>query len=510
MTSQTKEFNKFQALIWPIHKFELKKFLPMSFLMFFILSIYTLVRDLKDIFVMAKTHMWEGASTVDNAKLLSALKIWFVFPCAFLAVAIFTALMNKHGAKKTFYIIVSAFMVFFGIFGFILYPNLESIMMSSEQITNMVNSCPRFLETFLTCLGNWPITLFYIFAEIWGTMAIASLFWQFANATTMKHEVKRFFGLFSLIGNVGVIIVGIVVKKFVKGAPVPVVMWLMVAVIIAGALVLAIYTYINKVVLTDPRFYDPNQIKVKKKKKAKVGMGEGIKILFKNPYLLLISVLVIAYGLGINLVEVYVKAQGKDYYGKEQYSSMQANISILTGIFTIFVTLFGANIIRRFSWKVGALLTPILFVVSGGLFFAVTMYNQFINPVLFGTSAILIAVWFGVIADAITKSVKYSLFDTTKNMAYLPLDEDTKTKGQAAVEVIGGRAGKAGGALIQQIIYGMGISIYGGLGAVVTIVAITAFGWIFSVCKLSPKYEKAVDEMNALQEEAQKEAAATK
>lgn len=267
METKTKEFNKFQAFIWPIHKFKLKKFLPMSFLMFFILAVYTLVRDLKDIFVQLKTHMWTGAGKADTAQLFSALKIWFVFPCAFLAVAIFTALVNKYGSKKTFYIIVSAFMVFYAIFGFILYPNLNNIMMSSEQITNMVNNVPSFFKTFLTCIGNWPITLFYIFFEIWGTMAIASLFWQFANATTMKHETKRFFGLFSLIGNLGVVIVGIIVKKFVKGAPVPVVTWLMVLVVIAGALVLATYTYINKVVLTDLRFYDPSQIKVKKNKK---------------------------------------------------------------------------------------------------------------------------------------------------------------------------------------------------------------------------------------------------
>lgn len=77
--------------------------------------------------------------------------------------------------------------------------------MSTEQITAMTEAAPAFFRTFLTCLGNWPITLFYTISEIWGTMAISSLFWMFANAVTMKSEVKRFFGLFSLIGNIGTI-----------------------------------------------------------------------------------------------------------------------------------------------------------------------------------------------------------------------------------------------------------------------------------------------------------------
>ena len=64
---------------------------------------------------------------------------------------------------------------------------------------------------------------------------------------------------------------------------------------------------------------------------------------------------------------------------------------------------------------------------------------------------VVLAVWFGMVQDALSKSVKYCLFDATKNMAYVPLDEETRTKGQAAVEVIGGRAGKAGASLIQTL-----------------------------------------------------------
>ena len=42
------EFTGWRKMLWPIHNFELKKFLPMGLMMFCILFIYTLLRDTKD------------------------------------------------------------------------------------------------------------------------------------------------------------------------------------------------------------------------------------------------------------------------------------------------------------------------------------------------------------------------------------------------------------------------------------------------------------------------------
>ena len=493
--AQAKGFGKLQSFLFPIHKYELKKFLPMSFLMFFILFIYTLVRDLKDIFVQYHTNLWAGAPKDASAQLISALKVWYVMPVAFLTVMIFTKLVNKFGSNKTFYIIVTAFMVFYGIFGFILYPNLKAFEMPADNITGMLKGAPAFFHTFLVCAANWPVSIFYVFSEIWGTLAVSSLFWQFANATTMKDEIKRFFGLFSLVGNIGVVIAGLTIKNLLKDASVNNVRFLMIAVVVIGAIILSIYKYINEKVLTDKRFYDPSQVK-EKKKKGKVGIMEGIKFLFTNKYLLLICALVVGYGIAVNFSEVTMKAQMKlAFPDGKQYSDMQGNISVFTGIFTIFVTLFGANVLRRCKWRTTALATPVIFIIFGSIFFGLTLYNKYVpGATIFGSSALMWAVWFGIIQNALVKSVKYSLFDTTKNMAYLPLDADTKTKGQAAVEVIGGRAGKAGAALIQQIMFGF---LPGVMNHVVTIVGIyigTVLVWISSVCSLSPKYEKAKKE----------------
>ena len=50
--NQEPQFSKFRALFWPIHRYELKKFLPMGFMLFCALFNYTIVRDIKDALVV--------------------------------------------------------------------------------------------------------------------------------------------------------------------------------------------------------------------------------------------------------------------------------------------------------------------------------------------------------------------------------------------------------------------------------------------------------------------------
>lgn len=492
------DFKGWRAMLWPVHNFELKKFLPMGLMMLCILFIYTLVRDLKDTLMVSRA-VGGGAET------LGFLKLYGVTPSAVLFMIGFVKLANILEREKLFYTIVSFFLAFFVVFGFVLYPISEYLHMSEETIISLQTSYPTFHWVW-PVIGNWSYSLFYILAELWGSVVLSALFWQFANEITKVHEAKRFYSLFGFIGNFGLLASGSVIiicsnlaKKSIEmgvsdafGSNLR---YQMAAVLLFGALLLGLYRWMNKNVLTDPALYSPGE-GVKKKSKPKLGFGESFKCILTSPYLLMIAVLVLAYGVSINLIECVWKGQIKlQYPDTNDYNALMGKLSFTTGCLTIVIMLIGANILRRFKWRTAAIITPVFILVTSMVFFGVIMYENKagLEANLMGYSVLFIAVVVGLIQNAFAKGVKYSLFDSTKQMAYIPLDPELKVKGQAAVEIIAGRGGKSGGAAIQStllLIAGGGVSLSSMVEILGSIVFIITILWIMSVFGLSKKFEE--------------------
>lgn len=515
------EFGPIRKLLWPIHNYELKKFLPLGLIMFCILFNYTLLRDTKDTLVVNAS----GASAI------TFLKLYCVTPCAILFVILYAKLTNALKRENVFYTVVTPFLNFFGLFGFVLYPNLDALHPSQEMLTSITASYPR-LSGFVDIFAYWSYSLFYILAEIWGSAMIALMFWQFANQIVRMKESKRFYGLFVVIGNVALILSGYVVtfcsesiKDFYPGqSPEQIwgisLKWLMGSVVVMGILAMVLYRWMHTNVLTDKRYYDGDDVAIGagKAKKKKPGLVESFKIIISSPELGLIAMLIMAYGVSINLLEVQWKDQLKLFCegDKGYYNSFMGQYSMWTGIITILFSLFiGSNILRIMSWFKAAVITPAFILLGGGFFFAFILSSKDVMYlkdlvadllVTIGTNPITAATFLGAGIIILAKSIKYSLFDPTKEMAYIPLDDELKTKGKAAVDVIGGRAGKAGGAFVQNML------LLAFATKDVIAIAPIAFGvfaavcalWIFSVKVLSGKVNAAAE-----RRQAQERAAAT-
>lgn len=491
------EFTGLRAKLWPIHSHELKKFIPLGIIMFCLLFNYTVLRDTKDTLVV----------NAAGAGAITFLKTYCVTPAAILFVILYAKLTNVLSRENVFYAVVTPFIIFFAAFGFLIYPNLDLLHPSAESVQALHAAHPN-LSGFIDIYAYWAYSLFYVLSEIWGSAMIALMFWQFANHVVRLRESKRFYGLFGVVGNAALLVSGPMIMFCSTGVksmlPEGANAWqfilyiMMSSVVIFGLLAMYVYRWMHQNVLNDKLYFDPAESGAPKKKKEKLGLVESFKLIIKSPELGLIALLIMAYGVTINLVEVQWKNQLKLFcMGDEPtFQYYMGMLSTATGLFTIIFGLtVGSNILRKVSWAKAALITPLVILIGGGAFFCFILAEGLMEPFLqfFNTHAITAAMFIGLGIVVVSKAIKYILFDSTKEMAYIPLDDELKSKGKAAVDVIGGRAGKAGGAMVQSwLLIAFATKDVVSIAPITfAVFAVIVVAWLFAVKALSVKVTAA-------------------
>ncbi|MCE5317985.1 MAG: NTP/NDP exchange transporter [Parachlamydia sp.] len=440
-----------RSCVWPVQPHERKKLVPMMLMLFLIIFAYDLLRNMKDAVIV----------TAAGAEVIPFVKVWALLPGAILLTFIFTKLSNRFSQERVFYIMLSGFLIFFILFAFLLYPIRQSL--HAEQLADWLKEqLPSGFKGLVSMMRYWSFTLFYVMAELWGTIVMTVLFWGFANEVTRIHEARRFYSVFSIWANCAGILAGQLAgflpneggADSIRSEDWGSSLMILVAVIcVCGVAVMGLFRWMNRNVLNDPSFDELHKTKRELKAKGKLSFKESFSYLSNSKYLLCIAILVVAYNLVINLVEVVWKDQLRLLYPSPgDFYGYMSNITSLIGIVSVTVSIFMARIINRFGWTRTALITPIMMLVTSAGFFGFFLFRDSMSLgmlAMAGATPLVIAVFFGAAQNCLSKGMKYSVFDVTKEMAFIPLSHECKLKGKAAIDGVGSRLGKSGGSLIH-------------------------------------------------------------
>ncbi len=115
---------------------------------------------------------------------------------------------------------------------------------------------------------------------------------------------------------------------------------------------------------------------------------------------------------------------------------------------------------------------------------------------LTGYSPLAIAVFFGAAQNATSKAAKYSVFDATKEMAFVPLTHEERIKGKASIDGVGSRLGKSGGSLIHSGLLMLFSSLSVCAPYIAAILMVVIFLWIYATSTLGKQYYEKIGVTN--------------
>lgn len=485
------EFSRLRSFFWPIHRWEIKKFVPLFMLYALICFNYSLLKAVKDALVI--TAPGAGAVTIPF------IKIWAIFPMALLVTFLFTHLFNKFSLEKLFYIMVGSFLLFFVIFATILYP-LRNIIHPHTMADRLQEILPQGFRGLISIFRNWSYTLFYVMAELWGTAIMAVLFWSLANEIMTVKAAKRFYGILGIGANISTICSGQIALalsqnfinlSFLFGAD----RWgqclglVTLVVVFTGLLAIMLFRWYSlKIINRDI------SLKHIQHHSLKMGMRKNFSYLLKSKYLFCIAIIVIAFNIAINMIEITWKDQiYRLYPDPNDFNAYMGKVLTSIGLLSTFIGFFFCgNIIRKLGWTFSALITPIATAVTGFLFFIFLLSQK--HPILaswtaiVGFSPLLVGVFLGAVQNVLSRACKFTLFDVTKEISFIPLSSESKWKGKAAIDGIGSRLGKTGGSIIHS---GM-LMFFGTISTSVPFVGVflffVIFGWIVATFSLGRQF----------------------
>lgn len=461
-STQPQSFGKIRNFLWPIHAYEHKKLFPMLILFFLISFIYNTLKCMKTTLVVSIPG--------SGAEVIPFLKVWAVLPGAILVTYFYTKLANRLRREQVFYITLTCFISFFTFFLLVLHPRCEQLELTS--LANFLREIlPPGFKGLISMIRHWPLTLFYVMAELWSSVVLSMLFWGFANEITKVDEAKRFYAIFALGANFAPIFSGqiaqlLTVQEYHAALPFGRTAWdqtlyLQLGVMLLLALVIVgLFRWVNVHILAKEYIAHPMPVV---QPKIKLSLKECFMYLLKSRYVMYITILVVVYNIVYNLSDVLWTAQVRHRFpDPNDFNAYTNKIVSITGIFaTISGLVLSGNVIRRYGWTATALITPMIWLVTsvcffGGLLFENNLMFSDMMYALFQVPVSSFILMFGSAQICLGRAAKYTVFDETKEIAFIPLSKENQRKGKAVVDGIASRFGKSGGSAILILLFTQG------------------------------------------------------
>lgn len=456
-----------------------KRYLSYPFFLLFSITLllnlnFTILRSIRN--TLAVADLGASASNIPFFELCGAL------PGSILITWCLSVLMRKIPIYKVFLTTMIFFLSFFVFFAMVLYPFLAHLRENGEISALMLRIYAL---------------LFYSICELWKPSLSIILFWGLVNQYLNFEEAKNLYPSLMLGGSLGSILSGPIIS-FCTHPPffrMPSLSESWALALIFMIFIVAMLGAIAALLYYKLWLYFSNHTQGKVDiDPCHPSFKASCIFCFHHKPLRLLSWIVIADYIAYSLGEViFLDVLKTKFSTPLDYCNYMGALSSWSGILTVLSALFMTPfILKRCRWTVAAIITPLCLLVTEGFFF-IFLRGSSISSHWLGWSErqwIDVIIILGSIQYCLCRATKYTLFDSSKELAFVLMPSLQKMKGKLIIDGICARMGRGGASVLSIGLINLcrGVRASSLLTGIIAI-AIT-LSWVLTTQKLGKHLEK--------------------
>lgn len=419
------------------------------------------------------------------------IKVWGMVPGAIIGTWVYTRLSNRLPRNRVFYILVSAFLLFYLSFAFLIYPHHHSLHLHALG-DSLSPYLPSGFKGLITMVCNWSFTLYYIVTELWASIIMSVLFWGFINDITPISQAKRFYGILNLGSNMAPLLGIYLSTLFVNYFPFE--LKLIETDLLGHMLVKATLFIVISALLAMYLFSKLTPSNTDKKidrPKVRLSIRDSLKFVSKNKYLLSLALIVLSFNIAINFTDILWKHQLKSFFKEPGEMLAHMNkVSMGIGAISTLGALSFSFLISRMGWTFTALLTPLTMIGFAVFFFIFLFFGNYLPSTLWGLTPLACTVYLGSMQNCLSKAGKYSIFDASKELAFLNVNNEIRLKGKAAIDGLATGIGKSGSSLCYQLLLITLGSISSCTPYIAALLTFVFVSWFYSIGNIGKAFKE--------------------